>query len=408
MDALEFHYRDLLGLDSDWSVESVDLSTESKRVTIELAYVEKSVCCPDCNVSCSMKDHAPERSWRHLDTMQFETVLKARVPRSNCTRCGVKTIAVPWSHKHSRFTIMFEAFAIEVLQASSGVSKAAALIGLSWDTVHEIMARAVKRGLAKRDTEDVAYLGIDEKSFGKGQDYVSVMTDVSGSRVLDVVPGRDEESVEKLWETLTPDQIQKVKAVAIDMWQAFENSVKKQAPHADIVHDRFHISKHLNESVDKVRRQENKALRKEGDERLVGTKQLWLFNLDNLRNERREEFDALREQELKTARAWAIKEQFRWFWSYCYAGTARNFFEDWYSWASRSQLKPVVKVAKMIRKRLGNILTYFKHRITNAHAEGFNSRIQNIKSNARGFRNFQNYRTRILFFCGKLDLKPCH
>ena len=292
---------------------------------------------------------------------------------------------------------MFEAFAIEVLQASCGVSKAAALIGLSWDTVHEIMARAVKRGLAKRDTEAVAYLGIDEKSFGKGQDYVSVMTDISGSRVLDVVPGRDEESVEKLWETLTSTQLQKVKAVAIEMWQAFENSVGKHAPQADIVHDRFHISKHLNESVDKVRRQENKALRKEGDERLVGTKQLWLFNLDNIRNERREEFDALREQELKTARAWAIKEQFRWFWSYCYAGTAKNFFEDWYSWASRSQLKPVVKVARMIKKRLGNILTYFKHRITNAHAEGFNSRIQNIKSNARGFRNFQNYRTRILF-----------
>ena len=303
---------------------------------------------------------------------------------------------------------MFEAFAIEVLQASSGVSKAASLLGLSWDTSHEIMARAVKRGLARRDTEDVAYLGIDEKSFGRGQDYVSVMTDLSGSRVLDVVPERDEESVKTLWETLTSEQIQKVKAVAIDMWQAFENSVRKHAPQADIVHDRFHISKHLNDSVDKVRRQENKALKKEGDERLVGSKQLWLYNLDNIREERREEFDALRSQELKTARAWAIKEHFRWFWSYCYAGHAKNFFNDWYAWASRSQLKPVKKVAKMIQKRLANILTYFKHRIANAHAEGFNSRIQSIKSNARGFRNFQNYRTRILFFCGKLDLKHCH
>jgi transposase len=408
MDALRFHYRDLLGLDANWEVTTVDLSTEETRVTIELDYVGKSVCCPDCSSKCSMKDHAPERCWRHLDTMQFETILKARAPRVNCSKCGVKTISVPWAHKHSRFTVMFEAFAIEVLQAASGVSKAAALLGLGWDTAHEIMRRAVERGLAKRDTDNVTHIGIDEKSFGRGQDYVSVMTDLVASRVLDVVPGRDEESVEKLWKTLTSEQIQKIQAVAIDMWQAFENSVNEHAPQADIVHDRFHISKHLNEAVDKVRRQENKALRKEGDDRLVGTKQLWLLNLNNIREERRETFDALRDQELKTARAWAIKEQFRWFWSYCYAGNAKNFFDDWYKWASRSQLEPVVKVAKMIKKRFSNILTYFKHHITNAQAEGFNSRIQNIKSNARGFRNFDNYRTRILFFCGKLVLKPSH
>ena len=408
MEALEFHYRQLLGLDSNWEVSSVDLSTEEKRVTIFLEYVGKSVCCPECGSTCSMKDHGPERGWRHLDTMQFETTLKAQIPRSNCSKCGVKTTAVPWAHKHSRFTVMFEAFAIEVLQASSGVSKAAGLLQLGWDAAHEIMHRAVKRGLKKRDTEEVTRVGIDEKSFGRGQDYVSLMTDLDASRVLEVVPGRDEESVKNLWKTLPEEHLAQIEAVAIDMWQAFENSVNEHAPQADIVHDRFHITKHLNEAVDKVRRQENKSLKKQGDERLIGTRQLWLFNAEGIRDDRKEEFDALRQQELKTARAWAIKEQFRWFWEYCYAGHAKNFFEDWYAWATRSQLQPVVKVAKMIKRRLPNILTYFKHRITNAHSEGFNSRIQSIKSNARGFRNFDNYRTRILFFCGKLDLKPCH
>ena len=408
MEALEFHYRQLLGLDSNWEVSSVDLSTEEKRVTIFLEYVGKSVCCPECGSTCSMKDHGPERGWRHLDTMQFETTLKAQIPRSNCSKCGVKTTAVPWAHKHSRFTVMFEAFAIEVLQASSGVSKAAGLLQLGWDAAHEIMHRAVNRGLKKRDTEEVTRVGIDEKSFGRGQDYVSLMTDLDASRVLEVVPGRDEESVKNLWKTLPEEHLAQIEAVAIDMWQAFENSVNEHAPQADIVHDRFHITKHLNEAVDKVRRQENKSLKKQGDERLIGTRQLWLFNAEGIRDDRKEEFDALRQQELKTARAWAIKEQFRWFWEYCYAGHAKNFFEDWYAWATRSQLQPVVKVAKMIKRRLPNILTYFKHRITNAHSEGFNSRIQSIKSNARGFRNFDNYRTRILFFCGKLDLKPCH
>lgn len=408
MEGLEHHYRELLGLDGNWSVSSVELSTEAKRVTIVLEYVGSSVACPDCKKVCSKKDHAPERSWRHLDTMQFETLLKARVPRTNCPKCGTKTIAVPWAHKHSRFTVMFEAFAIDVLQVASSVSKAASLLQLSWDSVHDIMDRAVQRGLKQRKTDKVKQVGIDEKSFGRGQDYVSLMTDLTASRVLEVVPGRDEQSAGKLWESMPQEQVSQIEAVAIDMWQAYENSVNKHAPQADIVHDRFHITKHLNEAVDKVRRQENKALRKEGDERLVGTKQLWLFRPENIHDDRRDEFEQLRQQELKTARAWAIKEQFRWFWTYCYAGTAKNYFDDWYSWASRSKLQPVIKVAKMIKRRLANILTYFRHRITNAQSEGFNSRIQSIKSNARGFRNFQNYRTRILFFCGKLNLKPTH
>ena len=405
MDALRLHYHQLLELDSDWQVGTVDLSTDEKRISISLTYIGGAVRCPECGERCGLKDHASERQWRHLDTMQFETILTARVPRSNCSNCGVKTISIPWSHKHSRFTLLFEAFAIEVLLAASSVSGATSLLGVGWDTAHDIMRRAVERGLTERDTTEVTNIGIDEKSFGSGQDYVSLMTDLKASRILDVVPGRDEESLKTLWQTLSAEQIDKLEAVCIDMWQAYENSVRDHAPHADIVHDRFHISKHLNEAVDKVRREENKYLKKEGDQRLVGTKQLWLYNQDNIREDRKKEFEELRKQELKTGRAWAIKESFRHFWSYCYHGSAENYFHEWYDWAVRSQLKPIVKVAKMIKKRFRNILTYFTHHITNAKAEGFNSRIQSIKSNARGFRNFQNYRIRILFFCGKLNLK---
>jgi len=318
----------------------------------------------------------------------------------------VKTAAVPWAAKHSRFTLTFEAFVIDVLQAASCVSKAATLLGLGWDSVHEIMKRAVQRGLQRRSVDEVRYLGIDEKSFGRGRDYVALMTDLTASRVLEVVPGRDEKSAKELWKSLPNRQLAKVEAVAIDMWQAFENSVRDHVPQADIVHDKFHIAKHLNEAVDKVRRQEHKVLKSEGDERLTGSKQLWLFHPENIREKRKEEFEALKNQELKTARAWALKENFRWFWSYCYAGSAKTYFQDWYSWASRCRLEPMVKVAKMIKKRLANVLTYFKHHITNAISEGFNSRIQSLKANARGFRTFDNYRTRILFYCGKLDLKP--
>lgn len=407
MDRLSTHYSLLLGLDDAWQVKNVDLSLEEQRVVIQLEHRSgQPVCCPDCGEQRPLKDHAPERTWRHLDTMQFETVLSARIPRTDCPACGVKTTVVPWAAPHGRFTLMFEAFAIHVLEAASSIQKARTLLGLSWGSVQRIMDNAVERGLERREVDEVRHVGIDEKSFGKGHDYISVLTDIDGSRVLEVSEGRDEAAADALWEALPEEQREQVEAVAMDMWQAFENSAAKQAPQADIVHDRFHISKHLNEAVDKVRRKEHKALMKEEDETLKGTKQLWLYNPENLSEEKWLDFEPLKEAELKTARAWAIREQFRWFWEYQYAGHAKNFFKRWYGWASRCRLEPVVKVARMVKRRLDHILTWFRHRISNGPAEGFNSRIQSIKSAARGFRNFHNYRTRILFFCGKLQLLP--
>jgi transposase len=177
-------------------------------------------------------------------------------------------------------------------------------------------------------------------------------------------------------------------------------------PQAALVHDKFHVAKHLNEAVDQVRRQEHKQLLAQGDETLKGTRQLWLFNPMHLNPEQATTFKQLIYSGLKVARAWAIKELFSKLWEYVYEGSARRFFKQWFGWASRSRLKPMVKVARMIKSHLENILTYLRHPITNAVTEGLNSKIQAIKSNARGFRSFKNYRIRILFFCGKLALHP--
>ncbi len=117
-------------------------------------------------------------------------------------------------------------------------------------------------------------------------------------------------------------------------------------------------------------------------------------------------FYGLQSKGLKVARAWAIKETLLDLWTYSYDKPARAFFKKGYWWATHSRLKPVISVAKMLKKHLDNIMTYLKHRITNATAEGFNSKIQTIKSAARGFRNFENYRVSILFHCGKLNLYP--
>jgi transposase len=406
MNELHLHYRLLLGLDASWVVSNVELSLPDKRVEIQLDFIGSDVTCPECGCACKRHDMAPERTWRHLDTMQFETLLRARVPRSDCSRCGVKTVNVPWADKHSRFTLLFEAFAIEVLRAASNVRRAAAFLELDWDTVHSIMERGVERGLAKRSVEKVQHVGLDEKSFRQGQSYVSLMVDLDESRVLEVVPDRTTESAKNLWESLPETQRSQVTVAVMDMSGPYEEATVQCAPQAVIVHDKFHISKHLNEAVDQVRRTENKALQQEGDDRLKRTRQLWLFRQHNLSEEQITRFGTLRESDLKTARAWAIKENFNWFWTYQYPATARKYFQEWYGWASRSRLTPIIRVAKMLKRRFENIITHIKYRFTNAAAEGFNSKIQSLKSNARGFRSFQNYRTRILFYCGKLDVMP--
>jgi transposase len=406
MDRLTEHYRLLLGLDAAWTVSDVSLSLEEKRVEIAVTHGGSRVVCPECGELCTIADHAPQRTWRHLDTMQFETRIVARTPRADCKVCGVKTIAVPWAGKHSRFTLMFEAFAIDVLLACGNIKAAIGLLGITWDAAQRIMDRAVQRGLAKRDTEKIEHVGMDEKSFRRRHNYVTVLVDLDGSRVLEVTEGRDEKAANKAWTAIPEPQRKKVKAVAMDMWTAFINAATKHAPQADVVHDKFHISKHLNDAVDKVRRKEHKVLKKEGDDTLAASKHSWLFNPENMKEDRWLVFQSLKDSELKTSRAWAIKEQFRWFWEYTYAGNAKKFFDRWYGWAARSRLTPIIETARMIKTHLPNILTYFHHRITNAASEGFNSRIQSIKASARGFHAFENYRTRILFHCGKLDLKP--
>lgn len=139
MNTLPEHYRLLLGLDEAWEVESVELDLEGKRVQIRLSHRGGAIACPDCGAGYPRHDLAPERTWRHLDTMQFETLLQARVPRCQCSQCGVKTVAVPWAGKRSRFTLLFEAFAIQVLLASSSIQQAALLLRLDWGTVQSIM-----------------------------------------------------------------------------------------------------------------------------------------------------------------------------------------------------------------------------------------------------------------------------
>jgi len=404
---LEEHYAALLGISSPWEIYRVDLKLEEQRVDIVIEYTDDEGLCPECGACCPKYDERKERIWRHLDTMQFSTYLHCAAPRVRCKTHGVKTVSIPWAGKNSRFTLLFEAFAIRVLQAARSVEEARKLLGLNWHQVDAIKARAVERGLARRADSEIPYLGIDEKQFRRGHRYISNLYDLEGGRVLEVVEERTEEACKSLITNgLSETQKQQIQAVALDMWPAYANAVTELLPHAQIVHDKFHISKHLNEAVDQVRRDEHKELLKQGDTRLTGSKYCWLANEENVTDALAEQLDQLKRSDLKIARAWAIKEHFRGFWDYRYGAWAKRYFERWYSWAIRSRLAPIKKKARMLKSHLPNILNYFRHQISNGVAEGLNSKIQTVKANARGYRSFESFRNSILFYCGGLDMLP--
>ena len=397
----------MLGLGGDWEVDSVDLDLKQRKVEIHLSHLSRHGYCSECEKSAKVYDYSAERKWRHLDTMQFSTVLVAKSPRVKCSDCGVKTAFLPWAGKHSHFTLLFESFAIEVLQAAKSIKDACALLNLTWQQAQTIMERAVDRGLARRDGEEITWLGMDEKNFRSGHNYISVLSDIEQGRVIEVSEGRSSEVAEELLtKGLSDYQREMVCGVSIDMSAPFIKAIKKLLKHADIVHDKFHISQHLNNALDITRRQENKTLLAKGDKSLVGTKYDWLRNQVGLSEEDIKAIAYATARELKVAKAWYLKELFSYFWHKKDAQSAQKFFVYWVKEVIESGNKSMLKVAKMLNKHMANILTYFDSYITNAVAEGLNSKIQSIKANARGFRSFKNYRTSILFFCGKLKLAP--
>jgi len=403
--SLEDHYSQLLGLVAPWTISDVDLDVE--KATLNIHVIEKDAAeflCPECNTPSKLHDHSPVRHWRHLDTMQFTTEIVARLPRITCITHGVKTVAVPWADAHARWTLLFERFAITVLQSTSNITRAMALLKIGWDQTQAIRKRAVERGLARRIDEPITYVGIDEKSFLKGHAYASLLTDLDRGRVLDVVEDRTKESAKMLIETALSDtQRTAVKAAAMDMWRPFMDAWSEHSA-APIVHDRFYISKYLGEAVDAVRRKESRTMLKDGDASLKGARYLFLKN--TLAGDEKTRFRALMQEGLKVGRAWTLKEAFRHFWEYVRESAARSFFGRWYFRATHSRLKPIIDVAKMLQRHLTGLLSHCLHGITNAVTEGLNSKIQFVKASARGFRSFAHYRIAILFYCGKLDMLP--
>ena len=407
MDSIDL-YRQLLGLTTPWTVQRVEMDIPKLHVDVHLAHAPGArFACPECGGEFSVYDHAAERRWRHLDSCHFQTVLHARAPRVRCPEHGVRQANVPWAQPGGRFTNMFEALATDVLLATD-VTKAATLLGITWDEAWHIMERAVVRGRSAKPQTLPEQIGIDEKAISKGHRYMTLVYDLEEATVEYIGQDRKQTSLEPYFEAFAPEALQGVQAISMDMWPPYINVCQERVPEAEqkIVFDRFHIMSHVLAAVDTVRKQEHKALLSTGNTVLSKSKYLWLYSAENVPEKSRAHFQQLKGANLKTARAWALKESLRELWSYQNEGWAKRFWQRWYFWATHSQLPPMVKAAKMIARHLPNVMTYFTHRITNAVAEGMNSKIATIQKRACGYRNPERFKTAVYFHCGGLDLWP--
>jgi transposase len=300
-----------------------------------------ALALPRCATELSVYDHAEERAWRHLDSCRFITWLHARAPRVSCPAHGVRQVLLPWAEPHAHFTALFERLAIDLLKETD-ITGACRILRISWDEGWHLMERAVARGMARKERRVPTLVGVDEKAAAKGHRYMTLVCDLERATVEYIAEERKQASLDGYFEALSEDERGQIKAVAMDMWEPYVNSVCAHLPDAEekIVFDRFHIMKHMVEAVDTVRKREHRALQAEGLDLLTGSKYLWLYSQENLPERHRERFVALKATNLKTGRAWAIKESLRALWHYRRLGWARRFHKQWYFWATHSRACP--------------------------------------------------------------------
>ena len=312
-------YRHLLGLVSPWEVSRVELSVDGGRVELSVDGGRVDVwaehpkrtrfACPECAGVLSVYDHAEERAWRHLDSCAFLTYLHASPPRVECPTHGVRQVALPWAEPMSRFHRAVRAPGhrrAQRVRRRGGRPAAAPQLGRGV----ALDGPGRRPGPSAKPHVVPALVGVEEKTAGRGQDYITVVSNLETGCVEYLADERRQTSLDGFFDQFSAAERTEIAAVAMDMWDPYITSTRDHLDDPDkrIVFDRYHLMKYLTGAVDTVRKQEHRALAAGGDKSLSGTKYLWLYSEENLPERHQDCFGMLRGGDLKTARAWAIKE----------------------------------------------------------------------------------------------------
>jgi transposase len=395
-----------LGLEDPWTVVDLEFDAGKRRLDLRIDFPKGSrFACPECGAGgCKVHD-TEEKTWRHLNFFQHDAYLTARVPRVICAEHGTRLVAVPWARERSGFTLLFEAYVMALVKEMP-VAPLAALVGEDDERIWRIIHHYVDAAVDAQDLSGMEQLGLDDTSFRRGQDYVTVFADLAPSerRAVFVIEGRDQETVQQFKGFLTEHDgdPEKITEVCQDMSAAYLAGVRKHLPNAQVTFDRFHVKQKLSEAIDKVRRAEAKEHR----ELLRGTRYLWLKRSENLSLKQLDWLDELLEAPLQTVAAYELALRFDDFYEIEDPDQAQEYLRRWITEAKDSGLGPIIEFTETIENHWDGVIRWHHTRVSNGLLEGLNSLIQAAKRRARGYRTSRNYKTMIYLVAGKLNPGP--
>ena len=357
--------------------------------------------CSECGAGELPVHDTVEKTWRHLNFFQYKCYIHLRTPRTKCPKCGERLWIPPWGRKQSGFTALFEAFVL-ALAKEMPISRIGELVGETDTRVWRIVRSHVNRAYAKKRFADVKKVGCDETSSRKGHNYVTIFADMSKGEVLFAAGGKDSNTVAAFAEELSKHEAEakQIEEVTIDMSPAFIRGVADYLPNASITFDKFHVIQALNKAQDEVRRMEQKQ-----NPLLKSSRYVWLKNPENLTEKQKRHLESLRFENLKTAKVYQMKLTFQDIYRTIQEPkVAEEAIKKWLSWAVRSRIDPIKKFARLVKTHFSGVIRYFTSRLTSGAMEGINSRVQEIKRRARGYRNINNFIAMIYLEAAGLDL----
>lgn len=395
-----------LGLTKPWYVVRNELDTVKRQLEIGIDFERGGTFrCSECGQTGCKAYDTEERSWRHLNFFQFNTILSARVPRTDCSRCGKRLVEVPWARAGSGFTLLFEALLMTMVPHMP--VKAAARLMDEHDTrLWRVIHHYVDQAVAMRDDSAVERIGVDETSSRRGHNYISIFVDLDVPRVLFATEGKDASTVARFAEDLKEHggDPSSITEVCMDMSPAFIKGARESLPEASVTFDKFHVTKIIGDAVDKTRREERAS-----HPELKGQRYALLRNPETMNDEQLGFVSdlLLRKTQMKTARAFHLKLVFQDFYHQP-RKHAETYLKKWCNWAVRSRVPAMVDAARTIRNHWHGVLRWFTSKITNGLLEGINSLIQAAKAKARGYRTSRNLAAMVYLIAGKLELNLTH
>ena len=375
-------------------------------LVVDVKPTARAPYCGCCGKRVHQVHDERPRSWRHLDFAGLEVHLRYSIRRVDCPTCGTRTELVPWAEPRSGFTRAFERFVAYLAQRTDQTT-IAALTGIAWRTVGRIVERVVARQLSGDRLEGLRHIGIDELSYRRHHQYVTVVTDHEQSAVVWVSEGKSAETVRSFFTELGPERTAQIESVTIDLSGAYLQAVQEAAPHAVLVFDRFHVQRLAHDALDAVRREQVRQLKGSAEgQALKQTRWALQKNPWNLTQPEDEKLAVLAQRNRTVYRGYLLKESLVGILDRRQRYVAQRKLDDWYHWAVRSRLAPFKKLARTIRKHVHGILNYISTGFSNGPSEGLNGKIRTITRRAYGCHRVASLVALSFLCCSTLTLEP--